>query len=538
MHSSYRQALRTAVFCVLGFAAVAAQPELIYQTATGVFEMGPVAMTDADSGVQTKLDHCGKMVAIEAKIIVVEDNFLEDIGVDWDIAGVGKINAFQNPALSIIEGANEVLLNVELERESVVGQALLGFNLDTLGIDFYLDAMDDSFGVLSAPKLTVLNGTRAEIQVGESIPFVSGLVTDEATDDPPQFFTAADIGVELKITPTIVNGVDHYITLNILPNIPFIKAPGYDGNGFTLLSLTDPQNPPGDIPVSTRVLVSNINYDIAIGGLLEVMQSDKRVAASSPTTIQLPGFPDQTGVIINQLFEMKLLTPNLALGAGFLEQGLNGTAAAFISIVGDQVTSSDPTEADIDGNGMTNHQDYHQSNACFLKKIPILGSLFCSKHNRDDHTELVVLITPHLSQSMQKLGARKQLDPSYTNAANAAPVLALGEALPWEPETTVTGFGAIEANGRGVGAIGLSLSDGSTAILLIDNNGLSEAFRTGRDYGQGEVASIFFFNGALSNINAQGEFAVIVGLQGGGSAIYRIQGDSPRNAADLYWRDY
>ncbi len=208
-----------------------------------------------------------KQVEIEAKFLEVQEGVIEELGFDWTVTHDDSRNA-DNPtgsgedyrsslrSLSEISSPSNVssailIDGVEVERitpPDLPGGVPLGVGAEPLtrvfgdvgkmNLDVVVRALSQTSGsdLLSAPKVTVLSGNQAEINVSQEFryptrytdtesnvgstsgSFDSGAAGVTITPGTPEDFEVKNIGVELSVTP-IVEEDDYSITLELNPRV-------------------------------------------------------------------------------------------------------------------------------------------------------------------------------------------------------------------------------------------------------------------------------------------------------------------------------
>ncbi|MHC5155811.1 MAG: type II secretion system protein GspD [Planctomycetota bacterium] len=143
-------------------------------------------------------------IAIEARFLLVPDNFLEDIGLDVSISAV-------DPVGQVIEGpanSKEILAALELkplgERKLSSKDSYDEFQaLDDLQVDFILKATQahNNAKMLTAPKVMVLNGESASIRVSSEKRYK---VSDQEEKD-------VHTGVMLDVLPVVTEDEKYVI---------------------------------------------------------------------------------------------------------------------------------------------------------------------------------------------------------------------------------------------------------------------------------------------------------------------------------------
>ncbi len=239
-----------------------------------------------------------RQVEIEAKFMEVQQGALEELGVQWNVATKptqlngaqavyttgGGINrtlagAFNNSTssqqISITgTGAPDGGLNVPTSAPSIPGGVLLGANAGPLAnitgiigefdVNAIVRALSQKSGteLLSAPKLTVLSGNPATITVAQELryPQSYGQIQSQVgtgslsgggsagvsiTSGTPQEFTTRNVGVELKVTPTVEED-DYSVSLDLNPKVTeFEGFVEYGGPSIAISGGTTVTVPPG-----------------------------------------------------------------------------------------------------------------------------------------------------------------------------------------------------------------------------------------------------------------------------------------------------
>ena len=187
----------------------------------------------------------GHQVAIEARFLVVGENFLEDIGLDIDFPIIdiggkfGLLEAQQGSATSVVPlqtGVTGTLGSIDILDPTNRGVEIIGGYgtfLDDLQVSFLIRAAQahrDS-RTLTAPKVSVLSGESAAIRVQRTIRFpllpdisrTSGFVTGAGAgygggSSMTQNYGEILTGTVLNITPTITPDRQH-VLLNIVTQL-------------------------------------------------------------------------------------------------------------------------------------------------------------------------------------------------------------------------------------------------------------------------------------------------------------------------------
>ncbi len=208
-----------------------------------------------------------KQVEIEAKFLEVQEGTIEELGFDWVLThddsrsvsnpdGTGEdyrsslrnlagINSPSNVSSSILIDGVPV---EEITPPDLPGSLPLGVGAEPLtrvfgdvgkmNLDVAVRALSQTSGsdLLSAPKVTVLSGNQAEINVSQEFRYPTRYTDTESnvgntsgsldggaagvtiTPGTPEDFETRNIGVELAVTP-IVEEDDYSITLDLNPRV-------------------------------------------------------------------------------------------------------------------------------------------------------------------------------------------------------------------------------------------------------------------------------------------------------------------------------
>jgi general secretion pathway protein D len=332
-----------------------------------------------------------RQVEIEAKFMEVQQGALEELGVQWNIAtkptqlngaqavytsgnGINRslANAFNNSTssqqISITgTGAPSGGLNVPTSAPSIPGGVLLAANAAPLAnitgiigefdVNAIVRALSQKSGteLLSAPKLTVLSGNPATITVAQELryPQSYGQIQSQVgtgslsgggsagvsiTSGTPQEFTTRNVGVELKVTPTVEED-DYSVSLDLNPKVTeFEGFVEYGGPSVAISGGTTVTVPPGFYQpifavreVTTKVTIWD-GATLVMGGLTR--EDVKKVNDKIPVLGSVP--------IIGRLFRSQgessqkrnlliFVTANLVSPGGSLKkQGVAGGPAGSL----------------------------------------------------------------------------------------------------------------------------------------------------------------------------------------------------------------
>lgn len=165
------------------------------------------------------LDKRRAQVLIQAAIVEVSGNNAEQLGVQWAAgdprAGVGVIN-FNNAGASLTSLAGAIATN-DFTQAGLGNGAAVGFGTSRTNSNgdrsFYgaliqaLNSVSDA-NLLSTPSIMTLDNQEAKIVVGQNVPFITGSTgtTGSGVTNPFTTIQRQDVGITLKVTPTITDG--------------------------------------------------------------------------------------------------------------------------------------------------------------------------------------------------------------------------------------------------------------------------------------------------------------------------------------------
>lgn len=239
-----------------------------------------------------------RQVEIEAKFMEVQQGALDELGVQWNVAtkaaqpnaaqaayttggGINRTlaDAFLNATTSqqiSVSGTGQPAggLNLPATAPTIPGGVLLGTGASPLAkisgvvgefdVQAIIRALSQKSGteLLSAPKLTVLSGNPATITVAQELryPQSYGQIQSQVgtgsvsgggsagvsiTSGTPQEFTTRNVGVELRVTPTVEED-DYSVSLDLNPKVTeFEGFVEYGGPSIAISGGTTVTVPPG-----------------------------------------------------------------------------------------------------------------------------------------------------------------------------------------------------------------------------------------------------------------------------------------------------
>lgn len=222
-----------------------------------------------------QLDVPRAQVLVEAAIVEMSGDISEALGVQWAIDGrdgnnaLGGVN-FSNAGLSVGTLLNAI--NAETPGPvSLPDGAIIGVGNDNFGALITALSANSKSNLLSTPSLLTLDNQKAEILVGQNVPFQTGSYTTDAAGANNPFTTIErqDVGVTLKVTPHINEGGT--LRLEIEQEISSI-APSTGTTNQAVDLITNKRS------IKSTVLADN-GQVIVLGGLIQddVTRSQSKV---------------------------------------------------------------------------------------------------------------------------------------------------------------------------------------------------------------------------------------------------------------------
>lgn len=185
-----------------------------------VVKADPTMMREIGHTIE-QLDVRRAQVLIQAAIVEVSGSNVEQLGVQWALgnvtSGVGLIN-FSNAGAGVANIAKAVA-SKSYSSLSAPDGALLGLGKSSTNsagqTSFYgavINALNTTSGanLISVPSVMALDNVKAEMIVGQNVPFITGSTATTAsvggTTTPFTTVERKDVGVTLKVTPHIGEG--------------------------------------------------------------------------------------------------------------------------------------------------------------------------------------------------------------------------------------------------------------------------------------------------------------------------------------------
>jgi type II secretory pathway component GspD/PulD (secretin) len=278
-----------------------------------------------------------EQVSIEARFLIVTENFLEDLGVDIDIKydpgakGQDRIDFDQSSYDATSPTASKVPGSMAGTLAGVIRGGSGNIMLDDLQVDFLIRATQahrDS-KILTAPKVTVLSGEMAAIEVRTAKWYPQSMVSYSTAYGTygggfggggfQPVIVPLELGPVLNVIPTITKDKKH-VLLNIVARVDdLISMETYD---YQIPSTTTGGQPtPATIQlpttegsmVQTRVSVPD-GGTLLLGGLKITAEEEKEVGVPILSKIPILGraFDNRSKIKDNKIL-LILVKPTIIL---------------------------------------------------------------------------------------------------------------------------------------------------------------------------------------------------------------------------------
>jgi general secretion pathway protein D len=226
-----------------------------------------------------QLDVPRAQVMVEAAIVEVSGDITDALGVQWAVDGRGSTGGlggtnFSGTGLSVgrvlqaIQDSDSDTDNNTLA--NLPDGAIIGLGTDSFGVLITALSANSKSNLLSTPSLLTLDHQKAEILVGQNVPFQTGSFTTSGSgaDNPFTTIERQDIGVTLKVTPHINDGAS--LRLEIEQEISSIAPTSQGVNAVDLIT--------NKRSIKSTILAEN-GQVIVLGGLIQddVTEADSKV---------------------------------------------------------------------------------------------------------------------------------------------------------------------------------------------------------------------------------------------------------------------
>jgi general secretion pathway protein D len=219
-----------------------------------------------------KLDIRRRQVYVEVAIIEMSLSKMRDLG--FELQAPVRTSSLSDNATSVstVGGTNfgnigNVIANGPAALASMPGLAVGAIkgtftfqNKQYLSIGALLHALqtDGNVNVLSTPNLLTMDNQKAEIMVGQNVPFITGQTQNAITGSQTLFNTVnrQDVGIKLSLTPQIAS--DDNVRLEVNQEISDVIA----------TSMSNPAGPTTSKRSASTTIVVKDRQTMVIGGLI------------------------------------------------------------------------------------------------------------------------------------------------------------------------------------------------------------------------------------------------------------------------------
>ena len=222
------------------------------EESNAIVVMGPADELESIEGLLIELDKEKGQVYVQARIIELNDELVDQIGISYGLFGgtVGS-NGLATFSSSLNGGSttiSDVTSLLELNIPDITSGLALGASLNLLKQNGALD-------VVSEPSILAINNKESSIYVGETISVkTSSSITDGGTTN--ENYQREDVGLTLKVKPRISNDIK--VTLEINTILEGVKTTvTTSGNADTSKK-----------EIKTTAILNN-GESVIIGGLIE-----------------------------------------------------------------------------------------------------------------------------------------------------------------------------------------------------------------------------------------------------------------------------
>jgi len=187
---------------------------------------------DVLKGVITKLDIPRRMVYLEALILEVNTSKDFEVGVEWALGGQFSDNTGQatsgftanEPAFNLLSGTGEATPpSITGVTFGIIKQGIKigGITFPNIGAVLRAFKNDSDINIVSTPQILTTDNKKAEISVGENVPYITSQNTTASEQDYTSY-EYRDVSTKLSITPQI-NQADT-LRLEIATEVTRIKG--------------------------------------------------------------------------------------------------------------------------------------------------------------------------------------------------------------------------------------------------------------------------------------------------------------------------
>ncbi len=226
-----------------------------------------------------KLDTRTPQVMVEAEIVEVKTTAIKKLGLEWGSESSGTFFTFTGPTrdthFPFIRESSP--LQRSLLKGASAGEPSLG-SLTLAEFRIVLKALekDNQSRYLAKPKIMVINNETAEIKITKEAALGEITTTETTTGTTGTTSERYEIGVVLKVTPTI--NKDNYITMTLEPEVSRAEVSKIS------TCIYDPTK-----RTAKTTVMAKDGQTIAIGGLLKSEIADNKRMTPALSKIPLLG---------------------------------------------------------------------------------------------------------------------------------------------------------------------------------------------------------------------------------------------------------
>jgi type IV pilus assembly protein PilQ len=244
--------------------------------------------------VLEKVDIKPRQIMIEAKVLEVSRDFLEDIGFEYSTQTVGASDITIDGAHGDEFGVGGQVISSSSGtplQPSIFDPSATGLTPDTAGMKLVLKKLfgskfevllraleeDVNSNLLSAPRIMTLDNQEATILIGEKYPIVVSTTSESTTTAQESLEYYQDIGIQLNVVPQIAG--EDKINMIIHPSITsYTETVG--NNQYPIILVREAE---------TQLLI-NDGETIVIGGLIKDYKKESDIGVPFLSRIPILGW--------------------------------------------------------------------------------------------------------------------------------------------------------------------------------------------------------------------------------------------------------
>jgi type IV pilus assembly protein PilQ len=231
-------------------------------------------------GLVVELDIPTPQVRIEARIVIVDEAYVKNLGIKWGAVyddGTNQIFGNAGPADAALGGGNFLVNLPASNPSSVMGFSFGGVDNFT-SLDLRLSALEqqNKGRIISSPSLLVIQNETASIEVNN--PFPENRTSTEVSDEGSTTTTEVsfpDIWTKLRITPQVTSNKDIFMEVYVEKDSKGQQAI-FDENTFTGVN---------EHKLETKIILKNHGTAV-IGGVFT--ENKKDGSSSVPFISKIP----------------------------------------------------------------------------------------------------------------------------------------------------------------------------------------------------------------------------------------------------------